>query len=93
MEENKTDKECKYQKIVSKIVELIDNNLIEENGKEFETLRKYLLNDYSDLIDLRNRIKETTEDETPLYEEDHITLDHVLDSIECFIGIIEILKD
>ncbi len=50
-----------------------------------EELKDILLQDYDDLIDLRNRIKNGTDDETTLYEEDHITLDHVLDYIELFI--------
>jgi hypothetical protein len=52
-------------------------------------LKDILLQDYDDLIDLRNRIKNETDDETRLYEEDHITLDHVLDYMELFMKIME----
>lgn len=48
-------------------------------------LKDILLQDYEDLIDLRNRIKDGTDEDTTLYEEDHITLDHILDYIELFI--------
>lgn len=44
--------------------------------------------DYEDLIDLRNRIKEGTDNDTQLFEEDHITLDHVLDYMEIFMKLI-----
>ena len=84
--------EEKYKKIMAQIIELIDDNLIEEDGNEFETLQRYLEQDYVDLIDLRNRIKDGTDEDTTLYEEDHITLDHTLDSLETFIGIIRIIR-
>ena len=44
--------------------------------------------DYDDLIDLRNRIKEGTDTDTKLFEEDHITLDHILDYMEIFMKLI-----
>ena len=40
--------------------------------------------DYEDLIELRNRIKEGADCDTILYEEDSITLDHCLDYLELF---------
>lgn len=46
--------------------------------------------DYNDLIDLRNRIHDGTDEDTELYEEDHITLDHVLDYLEEFMKLINI---
>lgn len=83
----------KYKKIVAKVVELIDDNLIEENGNEFETLHKYIEQDYIDLIELRNRIKENPDEEITLYEEDSILLDHILDNMETFIKIIKIIRE
>jgi hypothetical protein len=41
--------------------------------------------DYEDLIDLRNRL---TEPDTNCYEEDHTTLDNVLDYMEIFMKLI-----
>ena len=52
-------------------------------------LKDILLQDYEDLISLRNRIKYGTDEDTTLYEEDHITLDHVLDYMELFMKIME----
>lgn len=83
--------EEKYKKIIEQVVELIDDNLIDENVSEFETLQKYLEQDYDDLINLRNRIKESTDKDTELYEEDYIVLDHTLDSLETLIDIIKIV--
>ena len=47
-----------------------------------------LKGDYDSLVDLRNRIHDSTDEELPkLYEEDHIVLDHILDFLEeVFIG-------
>lgn len=83
--------EEKYKKIIAQVVKLIDDNLIDENGSEFETLQRYLEQDYDDLISLRNRIKESTDKDTELYEEDYIVLDHSLDSLETLIDIIKIV--
>ena len=47
---------------------------------------KDLEEDYLQLVNLRNRIKESTDEEMPnTYEEDHITLDHILDLLELLI--------
>lgn len=44
---------------------------------------KDLKGDYDSLVELRNRIHDSTDEETPkLYEEDHIVLDHILDFLE-----------
>lgn len=80
-----------YTKIVAKIVELMDYNLIEENEDAFRTLQKYIQKDYIHLIDLTKRIKESSE-EIKVYEEDHIILDHILDSLETFVEIIKIIQ-
>ena len=44
--------------------------------------------DYEDLIDLRNRIHDGTDNDTQLFEEDHMTLDHVLDYMQIFMKLI-----
>ena len=54
-----------------------------------EEIKKAIQQDYEDLIWLRNRIKEGTDEDnydydTTLYEEDSITLDHCLDYMELF---------
>lgn len=55
---------------------------------DYETIHDYkvvkdLEEDYNNLVDLRNRIKNSTDEEMPnTYEEDHITLDHILDLLE-----------
>lgn len=49
------------------------------NKKVMEDLK----GDYDSLVELRNRIHDSTDEETPkLYEEDHIVLDHILDFLE-----------
>ena len=53
-----------------------------------EKIKKTVVNDYLNLIDLRNRIADGTDDDTTLYEEDHLTLDHILDYMEVFIKVI-----
>lgn len=55
--------------------------------KDIELLGN-ITQDYDDLIDLRNRIKEEIENDTKLFEEDHITLDHILDYMEIFMKLI-----
>lgn len=55
-----------------------------------EQIKKDITADYSDLVDLRNRIKNGTDDDTELYEEDHLTLDHILDYMELFMKIIKV---
>ena len=50
-----------------------------------DEIKKSVIKDYYDLIDLRNRIANGTDDDTTLYEEDHLTLDHVLDYMEIII--------
>ena len=50
---------------------------------------KEMYKDYQDLIDLRNRIANGTDDDTTLYEEDHLTLDHILDYMEVFMKYIK----
>lgn len=48
---------------------------------------KDLEEDYSQLVDLRNRIHDSTDEEMPnTYEEDHISLDHILDLLELLIA-------
>ena len=53
-------------------------------------VKKDMLGDYEYLIDLRNRLADGTDDDTELFEEDHVILDHILDYMEIFID--EIMK-
>lgn len=55
-----------------------------------EKIKKDVRADYNDLVDLRNRIKNGTDEVTDLYEEDSITLDHILDYMELFMKIIKV---
>lgn len=55
-----------------------------------EKIKKDVRADYDDLVDLRNRIKNGTDENTELYEEDSITLDHILDYMELFMKIIKV---
>ena len=55
-----------------------------------EKIKKDVRADYNDLVDLRNRIKNGTDEDTELYEEDSITLDHILDYMELFMKIIKV---
>lgn len=64
------------------------NNLKEfyfavENCAEKEII-KDIIADYEGLIDIRNRIASGTDKFTELYEEDHLTLDHILDYMQEF---------
>lgn len=57
-------------------------------------LLKDIKSDYDDIVDLRNRIKNGTDDDnydidTTLYEEDSIVLDHALDFMELLIDALE----
>lgn len=47
--------------------------------------KEELLKDYYDLIELRNRLHDSTDNDIVIYEEDHITLDRILDYMEYFI--------
>lgn len=51
-------------------------------------IKDTVVRDYHNLIDLRNRIKDSF-DVAIFYEEDHLTLDHILDYMEIFIKIIK----
>lgn len=83
----------KYKKIINQFEGLIEDNLIDKDGNKdtnvFETLQKNLEQDYSDLIDLRNRF----EGDEPLYEEDYLTLDTILNGFERLINILRIIKE
>lgn len=83
----------KYKKIINQFEELIEDNLIDKDGNKdsnvFEALQKNLEQDYNDLIDLRNRF----EGDEPLYEEDYLTLDNILDGFERLINILRIIKE
>ena len=63
-----------------------------DNEQTDDNLLELIKQDYEDCIDLRNRIAESTDNEPPtLYEEDHLTLDHILDYMEHFYNLIKIL--
>ena len=71
-------------------------NILEEIKEKYadscisdEQVEKDIIADYEDLIDLRNRIADGTDDDTTLYEEDHIVLDHILDYMEVFMKYIK----
>jgi len=66
---------------------LKDLRIKEEFGDDWtdEEIKDSIKEDYQYLIDLRNRIADGTDDDTILYEEDHITLDHILDYMEIII--------
>lgn len=51
------------------------------DGEDFtdDDIKKIIQQDYSDLINLRNRLAEP---DTIIYEEDYLLLDHILDYIE-----------
>ena len=74
--------------MVDKIFEEIKEKYADD-CVENEKVKNDVVADYEDLIDLRNRIANGTDDDTTLYEEDHITLDHILDYMEIFIKIIK----
>ena len=71
-------------KIFIQLKELCGGNSI--SRKDLENL---MVSDYEYLIDLRNRIANGTDNDTTLYEEDHLALDHILDYMEIFIKIIK----
>lgn len=53
-------------------------------------LLKDIKSDYNNIIDLRNRIHDSTDTEPcKMYDEDHIVLDHVLDFMELLITAIK----
>ena len=70
--------------------ELLDELRIKYNNetiKDVELLGN-ITQDYEDLIELRNRLKEGTDEDTTIYEDDHITLDHILDYMEILMTLI-----
>ena len=60
-----------------------------ETLKDVELLGN-ITQDFDDLIYLRNRIKEGTDKDIEIYEEDHLTLDHILDYMEILMTLIGI---
>lgn len=72
--------------------EFLKELILKENfGDDWtiEEIKNCVSADYGDLIDLRNRLQDGTDDDTIIYEEDHMTLDRILDYMEI---IIEFLK-
>ena len=73
-------------------------NIIEEiRNKTFglgttdNDIKNYLQLDYNDLVDLRNRLSNDTEHphHNEIYEEDHLTLDHVLNYLEILLKLVD----
>lgn len=54
-------------------------------------IKNYLQLDYDDLVDLRNRLSNDTEHShhNEIYEEDHLTLDHILDYLEILLKLVD----
>ena len=75
--------------MIDKVFNEIREKYSDENVSN-EKIKKDVRADYNDLVDLRNRIKNGTDEDTELYEEDHITLDHILDYMELFMKIIKV---
>lgn len=72
--------------------DLLDELRIKYNNetiKDVELLGN-ITQDFDDLIYLRNRIKEGTDKDIEIYEEDHLTLDHILDYMEILMTLIGI---
>ena len=72
--------------------DLLDELITKYNNetlKDVELLGN-ITQDFDDLIYLRNRIKEGTDKDIEIYEEDHLTLDHILDYMEILMTLIGI---
>lgn len=48
-------------------------------------IKEVIKMDFWHLVDLRNRLKDGTDDDTQIFEEDPIVIDHILDYLEIFI--------
>lgn len=64
------------------IKDLISLECFEESDFTIDEIKKIIGEDYTDLTDLRSRLANGTDNETIIYEEDHLTLDHILDYME-----------
>jgi hypothetical protein len=76
----------------NEIINHLKENYFANSGMTEEEILTSIQQDYEDLIDLRNRIKEGTDCDTTLYEEDSITLDHCLDYMELLMTQLEIKR-
>lgn len=72
--------------IKKELIHLLDNNLIDEDySSALTTLRQYLLTDYNELADLRERLG----DHEDFYDNDYCLLGNVLESLDTLIRIVE----
>lgn len=69
------------------LVDMLDTQLFgfDESEQNVKTLLRLMKRDYDDLIDIRNKVAQDIE----MYEEDHHTLDHILDYMEYLYQIIK----
>lgn len=69
-------------KILNKLNTLLDSNGLDDDG--LNDLIKYINKDFDDLYNLKTELK---------YDEDITTIHHVLDSLECLVEILKIVKE
>ena len=72
------------------IIEEIRNKTYNLGATDTE-IKNYLQLDYNDLVDLRNRLSNDTEHphHNEIYEEDYLTLDHILDYLEILLKLVD----
>jgi hypothetical protein len=70
------------KKILKKINGLLDSNGFD--NENLDDLIKYINKDFDDLYNLKTELK---------YDEDITTIHHVLDSLECLVEILKIVKE
>ena len=70
------------------IIEEIRNKKTYGSGKTDTDIKNCLQQDYTDLIDLRNRLSNDIAypNHDEIFEEDHLLLDHILDCLEILLG-------
>ena len=78
------------KKIRDEIDKFKEYNMSALEDKSDDKLIKLVKEDYDNLIDLRNRIEYECEH---IYEEDHITCDHILDYMELLYAILKIMQE
>lgn len=65
---------------------LLERNVFDEDFT-IDDIKRIIQADYEDCVDLRNRIANGTDEETIIYEEDHLILDRILDYLEILMKI------
>lgn len=83
-------KNGKMKKIRDEIDKLKEYSMSALENKSDDKLIKLVKEDYNNLIDLRNRLECEGED---IYEEDHITCNHILDYMELLYSILKIMQE